>query len=486
VAVVLVAAVVLVELLVAAVVLVELPVAAVVLEELPVAAVVLDELPVAAVVLDELPVAAVVLEELPVAAVVLDEPVAAPVVVPPDVVPPDVVPPDVVPPAVVEVLPAVVEVPVAVAVAPVLPVAEVLVAVTVPPPEEPVADAESLATVVPVTVAPLSVAPEEPTDVESVALSVALSDPPALAVPAVEPPLQAARRRAKPRLDHRSRNMTCSRPGPGVGFQIQLTLFSVRGDLAGDGVTAASLAESAPWAVVLDRAGLGGALAFGLVAALGGRILAEANLAVLGVTGVAAGLDLGGALGTCVQVRQGTVVSPVQEDVLLPAGGIHGAAPEAIAPVGGELGAEIDALLCLRGLIVAVVAPGVLATDVCARVGGIAFQVPVAAIVALTTVSVEEAVLLAVHVVAGNARGKRALIVVAGPRTLRIVQIEQPVSVVVQAVGARVDLASAVHGASSRTCARIRGGAGIRPTAVGGGAGVAPGVRGRARGGSGR
>ena len=69
-------------------------------------------------------------------------------------------------------------------------------------------------------------------------------------------------------------------------------------------------------------------------------------------------------------------------------------------------------------LLVGVVGAGL--GGVGAGVGRVALEVPVAAVVALAGVAVEEAVLLAgVHVVAGDAGGERRLVVVAGVRRTR-------------------------------------------------------------------
>src|SRR5690606_11889724 len=105
---------------------------------------------------------------------------------------------------------------------------------------------------------------------------------------------------------------------------------------------------------------------------------------------------------------------------------------EAVTAGWHERLAEDDAALLLVGrLVVAVVAARVCAADELARVLRVAAQVPVAAIVALAAVAVEEAILLAVHVVAGNAGLERALVVVAGAGALRVEQVDEAVAVVV-------------------------------------------------------
>ena len=72
-----------------------------------------------------------------------------------------------------------------------------------------------------------------------------------------------------------------------------------------------------------------------------------------------------------------------------------------------------------------------------ARVQGIALELPDAAVVALTAVAVEEAVLLAgVDVVAGDAGGEGALVVVERADALGVPRIDPAIAVVVDAVGA--------------------------------------------------
>ena len=113
---------------------------------------------------------------------------------------------------------------------------------------------------------------------------------------------------------------------------------------------------------------------------------------------------------------------------------MNGAAAEAVAAIRCAPETEVFALRLLgRRTIFEVGVVGAHAR----RVLRIALQVPLAAIVALAAVPVEEAVLLArVHVVARNSRAERGLVVVEGPGTLGIEPVGQTVAVVVFAVRA--------------------------------------------------
>src|SRR5262245_19704004 len=106
------------------------------------------------------------------------------------------------------------------------------------------------------------------------------------------------------------------------------------------------------------------------------------------------------------------------------------AAAEAIAAIRSQAGAGVQALLGLHRR--AVLEGGIVRALRCARVLGIALQVPLALVVALTAVAVEEAVLLAgVDVVAGDPCLKGFFVVIEGSDALDVPRVDPAVAVVV-------------------------------------------------------
>src|SRR6185503_17865558 len=162
--------------------------------------------------------------------------------------------------------------------------------------------------------------------------------------------------------------------------------------------------------------------------------LAEAELATAAV--VDAIRTLSARLALCRIVDRIDRALRRQEDVDPPAIGQRRlAAPEAIAAVRRELGAEVDACLALLGR--AVVEIRIVRALGRAGVGRVALELPLALVVALAAVAVEEAILLArVDIVARNSGRERALVVVGRSGTFRIVRVDLSVHVVVDAVGA--------------------------------------------------
>src|SRR5690606_24770155 len=181
-------------------------------------------------------------------------------------------------------------------------------------------------------------------------------------------------------------------------------------------------------------------VARGLAAPLRELGLAEAEFAILRITLVAALAHLGRAGLACVEVVERAFVGAVQEDVDRPVRGVDGATTEAVASWRRERSAEVDAFL--RGLVLTAlqvfVARSVRAAELLAGIVRIAREIPFAAL-ALPAVAVEEAVLAAIHVVAGDAGRERALVVVAGSRAFGVLQIDEAVAVVVDEVATRID-----------------------------------------------
>src|SRR5690606_10186408 len=89
-----------------------------------------------------------------------------------------------------------------------------------------------------------------------------------------------------------------------------------------------------------------------------------------------------------------------------------------------------------RGLAAAALPAGVGAVRALTGVLGIALQVPVAAVIPAAGVAVEEAVLLAVHVVAQDPGREARLVVVRRARALWVKAVDFAVAIVVDAVGA--------------------------------------------------
>src|SRR5690606_5923535 len=115
---------------------------------------------------------------------------------------------------------------------------------------------------------------------------------------------------------------------------------------------------------------------------------------------------------------------------------LDGAAPEAVAPIGGMAIVET-----LRVLLVGAALPR---RNVAGTVGGIeriAGEEPLALVVARSAVAVEEAVLVAqVLVISRDAGRKAALVVVARTDALHVQRVDRAILVVVDAITALEDL----------------------------------------------
>ena len=124
------------------------------------------------------------------------------------------------------------------------------------------------------------------------------------------------------------------------------------------------------------------------------------------------------------------------------------ATAKAITAVGGDGTTALYAFCGLRGgTVVRVWIVWATGRGTCPQIRGIAFQIPIAAVVAHAGVAIKEAVLFAsVHVVAGNAGSERRFVVVERTDALGILKIDLAVFVIVDSVGGSALLASTVEG----------------------------------------